>query len=309
MKLSVIHGSSLCWPSPTPLTCARSWRPGARLHGALRCAGAAGGVDQQRQRVVVIGDERLRGRQCRSAFESIGQRLHNHRAARLRQPRLGGFQRLALVVDLGVVVEHDQPCGRVRGQDQFDGVVEIVDARSDHARLGLGDDGSQLGNGRAGLQRNGHRADQDQRHVDSRVVDAGEAQRTDPIAGPHRMVACQGGRDRADAVPQLAVGDGLEPGQQLDGCAARLRSLTNSDGALPERGAVRIALHHRSHELRQSQPGLLDRRGDRLAGPGVGELLVGGVQIGDAAREPLFTSINRHQRAPFHITSCSYVYR
>ena len=74
-----------------------------------------------------------------------------------------------------------------------------------------------------------------------------------------------------------------------------------SDGALPERGAVRIALHHRSHKLRQSQPGLVDRRGDRLAGAGVGELLVRGVQIGNAAREPLFTTINRHYELPSYL--------
>ena len=71
-------------------------------------------------------------------------------------------------------------------------------------------------------------------------------------------------------------------------------SVTNSDGALAERGPVRVALHHGSHDLRQSQPGLADRRGDRLAGPGGGELAVVGVHIGDAALEPLFTGISRH---------------
>ena len=68
-----------------------------------------------------------------------------HRTAGFGQPRVGGVERLAMVVHLRAVVEHDQPRGRVAGQHQFDGVVEIVDARGDHARLGLGDDGPQFG--------------------------------------------------------------------------------------------------------------------------------------------------------------------
>ena len=266
------------------------------MHGALRCAGAAGGVDQQRQRVVLVGDEHRCGRQRLPAVEHVGQRFHTHRAAGLRQPRPGGVQRLALVVHLGVVVEDDQPRGRVPGQRQFNGIVQIVNARGDHVRLGLGHDGPQLGHRRAGLQRNAYRARQDQGHVDDRVIDAGEAQHTDPIAGPHqrRWPACQGGRDRADAVPQLAVAGGLEPGQQVDRGAAGLRVVDELDGALPERGAVRVTLHHGSHDLRQPQPRLADRRGDRLAGAGIRELPVVGVQVGDAAREALFTGISRH---------------
>ena len=96
------------------------------MHGALRCAGAAGGVDQQRQRVVLVGDEHRCGRQRLPAVEHVGQRFHTHRAARLRQPRPGGVERLALVVHLGVVVEDDQPRGRVPGQRQFNGIVQIV---------------------------------------------------------------------------------------------------------------------------------------------------------------------------------------
>jgi hypothetical protein len=37
--------------------------------------------------------------------------------------------------------------------------------------------------------------------------------------------------------------------------------------------------------------------GDCLFRAGIGELLVGGVQVGDAAREPLFTGISRHQES------------
>ena len=70
-----------------------------------------------------------------TACEHLGQRLHDHRAARLRQPRSGGVERLALVVDLGVVVEDDQPRGRVPGQDQFDGVVEITDTGGEYTAV------------------------------------------------------------------------------------------------------------------------------------------------------------------------------
>ena len=62
------------------------------------------------------------------------------------------------------------------GLHQFDGVGEIVDARGDHTRFGLGDDGPQLTDRGAGLQRNRHSANEDQRQVEDRVVDAGEAQ-------------------------------------------------------------------------------------------------------------------------------------
>ena len=125
MKLSVIHGSALCgWPH-APRFAPEVGDQALWLHGALRCAGAAGGVDQQRQRVVLVGDEHRCGRQRLPAVEHVGQRFHTHRAARLRQPRPGGVERLALVVDLGVVVEDDQPRGRVPGQRQFNGIVEI----------------------------------------------------------------------------------------------------------------------------------------------------------------------------------------
>ena len=71
-----------------------------------------------------------------------------------------------------------------------------------------------VGCGRAGLQRNRHRAELDQSDVDDGVVDTGEPQDAHTVTGPHRLVA-QRGCEGVDAVPQLAVGDGLEAGQQL----------------------------------------------------------------------------------------------
>ncbi len=85
--------------------------------------------------------------------------------------------------------------------------------------------------------------------------------------------------ERADPVPQLFVGDGVEAGEKLRRCAAVLVA-DQFDGALRERGAFGIALHDGAHDFRQPQPGLFDRLGDGCIGLGVRELLVGGVQVG-----------------------------
>ena len=94
--------------------------------------------------------------------------------------------------------------------------------------------GLQLTDRRAGLERDGHRAQLAQCHVDDRVVDAGEAQHADPIAGPQRMLrrVGQAARDGAHALPQLPVGDGVEPGQQVERGAAGPRVRYELDGAL-----------------------------------------------------------------------------
>ena len=49
----------------------------------------------------------------------------------------GGVECFAVVVDLGVVVEHDQALRGVRGEGELHGVVEVVDAGEDGDRLGL----------------------------------------------------------------------------------------------------------------------------------------------------------------------------
>ena len=56
-----------------------------------------------------------------------------------------------------------------------------------------------------------------------------------------------------------------------------------------------IGPHDGAYDPRQPQPGLLDRRGQCLDGPGARELLIGGVQVGDAARQPLLARIGRHK--------------
>jgi hypothetical protein len=74
------------------------------------------------------------------------------------EPRGCSGQRVAVVVDLAVVVEHDQPLGKVTGQHEFDRVVEEIDTRQDGNGLGLCGDRPQLCDGCAGLKGNGNRA-------------------------------------------------------------------------------------------------------------------------------------------------------
>jgi hypothetical protein len=101
--------------------------------------------------------------------------------------------------------------------------------------------------------------------------------------------------DRADALPQLAVRDSLEPGHELKRSAAGFRICGEVDSALSDRRPLRIGLHDSAYDPWQPQTGLLDRRGQCLDGLCVGELRVGGVQVGDAAREALFAGIGRHK--------------
>jgi hypothetical protein len=49
-----------------------------------------------------------------------------------------------MVVDLREIVEHNQLRGHMAAQDQLDGVVQLVHARRDDGRFGLGDDRQQL---------------------------------------------------------------------------------------------------------------------------------------------------------------------
>ena len=127
-----------------------------------------------------------------------------------------------MVVDLRVVVEHHQALGRVRGQREFDGVLEVVDAGQDRHRFGLDQDRVQLWHRRTGLQRYRDGSGQGQRHVHDGVVGAGEAERGDAVAGLDRVTG-QGVGESLDACPGLAIGQGVEAGLQLGDRAARLR--------------------------------------------------------------------------------------
>ena len=129
----------------------------------------------------------------------------------IAQARGGGFYCLAVVVDLRVVVEHHKALGRMRGEREFDGVIEVVDAGEDRDRFGLDQDRVQLLHRCTRLQRNSDGSGQGQGHVHDGVVGAGEAQRRDAVAGLNRVVGqCVG--ESPHASPGLAVGEGVEMG-------------------------------------------------------------------------------------------------
>ena len=169
------------------------------VHRALGGAGAARGVDQQSQGVGVtasgLGSAGVRGAVGDDVVEGLdGDGL-------VGQPRGGGLECLAVVVDLRVVVEDHQALRRVRGEGEFDGVVEVIDAGEDRDGLGLDEDRVQRGDGRAGLQRDRDGSDEGQCHVDDGVVGAGEAEGGDAVAGLDG-VAGQGVGESADPRPR-----------------------------------------------------------------------------------------------------------
>src|SRR5215217_7931835 len=204
MKFSVIDGVA---PSLPHIAIAeRRHELVTRLSGyiaPLRRAGAAGGVDQECQRVVVFRDEGPHRRKPPAAVQDLGQRIDLNGVACFMKARRRSLERVTLVIDLRVVVEDDDPRHVLDGQHQFDCVVEEVDARRNHHRLGLVYDGPQLREGRAGLHGHRDRAEPDQRDVDRRVVDAGEAEQRDAVTRAH--IVGQRIDHRADAFGQLGV--------------------------------------------------------------------------------------------------------
>ncbi len=142
----------------------------------------------------------------------------------------------------------------------------------------------QLLHRRTGLQRNGDGTGQRKRHVDDRIVRAGEAERRDAVAGPDRIVGqCIG--ESADASPGLAVGHGVEMGLQLgDGASGCVGD--EFDGALAQRGPVGIALHHRADRVGDENVGAAECLADGRIGLGGNELRVVGGQCLESALAP-----------------------
>jgi hypothetical protein len=209
-----------------------------------------------------------------------------------------------VVVDLGVIVEHDEPLGRMRGECEFDGVGEVVDAGQDRHRLGFGEDGVELVQWCAGLQRYGHGSGQGQRHVDDDVVGAGEAQRRDPVAGLDGG-AGQGVCQRLHPCPGLAVGEGVEAGLEFgDGAAGGVGD--ELDGALAEGGPVGVAGHHRADDVGEQDAGGVDSGADRWVGLCRNQLRVSGDQMGEAVQEPRLALVgwSGHGNLPWTICSC-----
>ena len=188
------------------------------------------------------------------------------------QAYCGGFQCFAVVVDLGVVVEHHQALRCVRGEREFDGVPEVVDAGDDRDRFGLDEDRVQLLHRSICLQRNRDGSGKRQRHIHDRVVGTGEPERCDTVAGPYRVVGqCVG--EGAHTSPCLAVGQGVESRLQR-GNSASVCIGDEFDGALAQRGPVGIAVHHGADHVGQYHAGAVEYGGDRWIGLGGNELRV-----------------------------------
>ena len=156
-------------------------------------------------------------------------------------------------------------------------------------RFGLDDDRVHLGHRRAGLQRNGDGSGQGQGQVDDGVVGAGEAERRDAVTGVHG-VADQGVGQSADAVPGLAVGDGVEARLVLgDGAAGGV--LDELDGALAEGGPVGVAGHDGADGVGEQDVRPADGCGDCSIRLGGNELRVARGQRFEAALESSFACV------------------
>lgn len=214
------------------------------VHGALGRAGAAGGVDEQGERVLTRGSgEQGRGRQGAAPVDQLGQGVDGDRAPGPGQALPGRRQGLARAGGSRAVVEDDEAPDRARRDDHVDGGVQAVGARGQHRRLGLRDDRRQLGQRGVGLQGYGHGPQVDARQVERRVVGAGEAEGADPVAGAQgvlRVVVPPAGQ-RADAGPQFAVADGVEAREETPG--------RRVPGAFAEGGPVPVALQDGRHDL------------------------------------------------------------
>ena len=119
--------------------------------------------------------------------------------------------------------------------------------------------GRSCGERCAGLKGDCHRPEAQQRHVDGRVVDAGDSEDRDAITRLHRVLR-QCGRDGVDPVRQLAVGDGVETGEQFRGCPTRRRVGDELDRPLSERRPVGVAVEDGLDDLGQPQLGRFNRR-------------------------------------------------
>jgi hypothetical protein len=194
------------------------------------------------------------------------------------QSAYGGVECLAVVVDLGVVVEYDQPLRGVCGQCQFDGIGEVIHAGEDRHRLGLDQDRMQLLHGRTRLQRNGDRASQGQGHVDDGVIGAGEPESRDAVAGLNGVASKSVG-EGADPLPRFAVGQGVEAGLQGGDRSAGVVG-DELDRSLTKRRSVGVAGHRGADHVGELHSGTVQSGGDRWVGLGGNQLRVAGTRAG-----------------------------
>ncbi|SCD42139.1 hypothetical protein GA0115234_101656 [Streptomyces sp. DvalAA-43] len=164
---------------------------------------------------------------------------------------------------------------------RLDRDLQVVDVHHEQARSGLLDHRGQVFRRGTGLEWDGHRAGADAGQIHHGVFGARGTDDGDEVArfqGMFGMVAPLGGHS-TDPFPEFAVDERVEPLQEAQRGAARVRVGDRLRGTLAEGGTIRVPLHHRGHQGDERRSGPPDRLGDGVQGRGVRELGVGRVQM------------------------------
>ena len=150
-----------------------------------------------------------------------------------------------------MVAENDDPAQRRGVRRDLERDVEMCHVHREQARSGLRDDGSQVLRRGPGLERNAHRTGTDAGQIHDGELGARGTENRDEVTRAHGMVGVVSplGGHRAHTFPQFAVGDRVEPLQEAQRGAARMRVGHRLRGTLAEGGAVRVPFHHRGHEV------------------------------------------------------------
>jgi hypothetical protein len=143
------------------------------------------------------------------------------------------------------------------------------------------------------LERYRHQSEVGAHHVDDQVVSAGESDRRDHIAGGRGMngVVPPGAGNRPHPVPELAVADGVELGQEAYRCAAGAGIGHQLTGTLPKRGTIGITLDERLKHFGQTQTGRAGCVDDLGNGSCGAELRIIVKQLGRPAAYPLLLAV------------------
>lgn len=153
--------------------------------------------------------------------------------------------------DLGMVAENDDPAQRRGIRRDLERDLEVCYVHREQARSGLREDGGQVPCRGTGLERNAHRTRADARQIHHGVLGAWGTENRDEVTGAHGVVGVVAplGGHRGDTFPQFAIGECVEPFQEAQRGAARVRVCDRLRGTLAQGGAVCVSLHHCGHEV------------------------------------------------------------
>ena len=104
-------------------------------------------------------------------------------------------------------------------------------------------------------------------------------------------VVTPGARNSTHPVPELAVANGVELGQEAYRCAAGAGIGHQLTGTLPKRGTIGITLDERLKHFGQTQTGRAGRLDDLGNGSGGAELRIIVKQLGHPAVYPLLLAV------------------